>query len=105
MTIDPDDIQLESGPLGGRYLYRFADGSHAEMTYIEQQAGVVTITHTGTPLQHRGQGVAAAVVARGVADFRAAGKTVIPACWFAREQFETHPEWADLLARQPEATR
>jgi predicted GNAT family acetyltransferase len=34
-----------------------------------------------------------------VEDFRAAGKRVIPACWFARQQFQEHPDWADLLTR------
>jgi predicted GNAT family acetyltransferase len=69
------------------------------MTYAERQPGVVVITHTGTPPRHRGQGAAAALVARAVEDFRAAGQKVIPACWFAREQFDEHPEWADLLYR------
>ena len=58
---------------------------------------MVAITHTYTPPQHRGQGIAAALVGRAVEDFRAAGKKVIPACSFAREQFDEHPEWADLL--------
>jgi predicted GNAT family acetyltransferase len=100
MSIDPNEIRLEGGPSGGRYFYRFADGSEAEMAFAAQRPGVVTITHTGTPRQHRGQGVAAALVARSIEDFRAAGHKVIPACWFARDEFEAHPEWADLLFRQ-----
>ena len=99
MSIDRDAVILEGGASGGRYLYRFEDGSEAEMAYVERRPGVVTITHTGTPPQHRGQGVAAAIVARAVTDFRAAGHKVVPACWFAREQFDVHPEWSDLLAR------
>ena len=51
-------------------------------------------------MQHRGQGVAAALVARAVGDFRAAGKKVIPACPYAYRKFDEHPEWADVLYRQ-----
>ena len=98
MSIDPKDIVREASPSGGRYVYAFADGSAAELAFHERD-GVVTITHTGTPPRHRGQGVAATLVERAVADFRAAGQKVIPACWFARDQFRAHPDWADLLWR------
>jgi predicted GNAT family acetyltransferase len=99
VSIDPNQIRLEGAAASGRYVYRFADGSEAEMAYAARQPGVVTITHTGTPPRHRGQGVAAALVAKAVADFRAAGLKVVPACWFVREQFDAHPDWADLLHR------
>jgi predicted GNAT family acetyltransferase len=70
------------------------------MSYVERTPGVVTITHTYTPSQHRGQGVAAIIVGRAIEDFRAGGKKVIPACWFARQQFDEHREWSDLLYRR-----
>lgn len=98
MSIGPDQIQHESSPSGGRFTYAFPDGAVAELAYVES-SGVVTITHTGTPRHHRGQGVAAALVARAVADFRAAGQKVIPACWYARDQFQAHPDWGDVLFR------
>src|SRR5688572_17754703 len=100
MIIDAGKIELERRGAGGRYTYPFPDGTVSEMAYVEDPPGVVTITHTGTPPRHRGQGVAAALVARAVADFRAAGQRVIPACWFARDQFRDHPEWSDLLLRR-----
>jgi uncharacterized protein len=98
VTIDTARIELEVGDSGGRYLYRLADGSEAEMAYVENPPGIVTITHTQTPSLHRGQGIAAALVAKAVSDFRAGQKKVITACWFARDQFRAHPEWSDLLA-------
>jgi|SRR5687768_2287227 len=97
MHIDPASIRFQGGSGHGRYSYAFLDGSEAEMDYVEREPGVVIITHTETPPQHRGQGVAASLVARAVADFRAEGRKVIPACWFARQQFREHPDWADLL--------
>jgi predicted GNAT family acetyltransferase len=102
MKVDSASIRFEGGAEYGRYSYAFSDGSEAEMDYVARRPGVVVITHTETPPQHRGQGVAASLVAKAVADFRADGRKVIPACWFARQQFREHPDWADLLF-QPEA--
>ena len=98
--IDGAEILLEDFGKRGRYSYRLEDGSEAEMTFIEDAPGIVTILHTYTPPKHRGQGVADALVARAIADFRKADRKVIPACWFAGKQFDLHPEWSDLLARR-----
>ena len=95
MNIDPTHITHEDD----RYAYRFPDGSEAEMVYSRPRTGVVGIMHTATPPQHRGQGIAAALVARAVQDFRVQGLRVQPLCSFAREQFAAHPEWSDLLVR------
>jgi predicted GNAT family acetyltransferase len=99
MSIDRSAIRLEKRSGGGRYSYAFADGSEAEMTYVETSPGVVTINHTETPRRHRGGGTAAALVTRAVEDFRAAGLKVIPTCWFARGMFDAKPKWQDLLYR------
>jgi predicted GNAT family acetyltransferase len=98
MSIDPSKIRLETSPGYGRYSYAFGDGSEAEMNYVEQMPGIVTIVHTYTPPPQRGRNVAATLVAKAVQDFRSGGKKVIPACWFARQQFREHPEWTELLA-------
>ena len=99
MSIDRNDIRLQVDGGYGRYSYTFGDGSQAEMTYVDRGADVVAITHTYTPSQHRGQGIAAVLVGRAIEDFRSGGKKVIPACSFAAEQFGEHPEWSDLLHR------
>jgi uncharacterized protein len=96
MAIDPADIALEEGDSKGRYVYR-AGGDEAEMTFSKAGAHLVIIDHTEVPGAFRGQGVGQALVERGVADFRAAGKKVLPLCPFAAAQFRRHPEWADLL--------
>ena len=97
MGIRPEDVRLDVG--SGRYSYAFPDGEEAELVFSEPRAGVMAINHTYTPPHHRGQGVAAVLVERAVADAREAGSRVVPACSFAREQFGLHPEWQDLLAR------
>jgi predicted GNAT family acetyltransferase len=100
MSIDPARIRLETSPGYGRYSYAFDDGSEAEMNYVERTPGTVTIVHTYTPPPHRGRSVAATIVSKAVQDFRAGGKKVVPACWFARQLFQEHPDWADVLARE-----
>jgi predicted GNAT family acetyltransferase len=97
MAIDPDAIRVEGGQGKGRYIYQFADGMRSVLTFFEESVGTVTIDHTETPPRHRNQGVASALVARAVADFRAAGKKIIPACPFVYSEFRQHPEWSDLL--------
>ena len=67
------------------------------MTFSKAGAGLIIIDHTEVPAAFRGQGVGQALVARGVADARAAGKKILPLCPFAAAQFRRHPEWADLL--------
>jgi uncharacterized protein len=100
VTIASSDIRKESRANGGRYSYRFPDGSEAELIYVVEGTDVAIVTHTYTPPEHRGQGTAGALVARAVADFRSEGKKIVPSCWFARQEFSAHPEWSTLLARQ-----
>jgi predicted GNAT family acetyltransferase len=102
MAIESADIALEEGDSKGRYVYRSDDGE-AEMTFSKAGAHLVIIDHTEVPGAFRGQGVGQALVARAVADFRAAGKKVLPLCPFAASQFRRHPEWADLLQERRQA--
>lgn len=99
MTIDAADITLEETPTKGRYVYR-AGGEEAEMTFSKAGDALIIIDHTDVPDVFRGQGIGAALVARGVADARAAGKSILPLCPFAAAQFRRHPDWADLLQQR-----
>jgi predicted GNAT family acetyltransferase len=96
MAIDPAEIAVEEGGSKGRYVYRSGEDV-AEMTFSKAGARLVIIDHTEVPAAFRGQGVGQALVARGVADARAAGKKILPLCPFAAAQFRRHPEWADVL--------
>jgi predicted GNAT family acetyltransferase len=54
--------------------------------------------HTLTPPQHRGHGYAAVLVERALDDVRAAGRKVVPTCWFVDEFIAANPAYADLRA-------
>jgi hypothetical protein len=99
MTLDPEAITLDETASKGRYAYRSGDDV-AELTFSKAGDNLVIIDHTAVPAAFRGQGVGQALVARAVADFRSAGKKVLPLCPFAAAQFRRHPEWADVLQQR-----
>jgi predicted GNAT family acetyltransferase len=96
MAIDPGDIRLEESDSKGRYVYRIGE-DEAVLTLSKAGAGLIIIDHTEVPQAFRGQGVGPVLVARAVADARAAGKKILPLCPFAASQFRRRPEWADML--------
>lgn len=83
----------------GRYVGRIAGvEGEAELTFTRADPQRVIADHTGTPDSMRNRGVAAALVERLVADARAEGFKIVPACSFVQAQFARHPGWSDLLA-------
>lgn len=58
----------------------------------------VSFTRTYTNPVWRGQGHAAEVVEFAVDDVEAAGRTVVPMCWYVGVWFDEHPERAAVLA-------
>jgi uncharacterized protein len=74
-----------------------AGGVTAFMTY-RLGNGVITLQHTETPPQARGQGIASRLVAGVLDTVRARGLKVIPRCPFVSAYIAKHPEFGDLLA-------
>lgn len=83
----------------GRYVVTLPGiQGEAELTWRSGGPGIIVADHTYAPDSMRGSGVAAAMVQRLVADARARGLLIVPACSYVRAQFQRHPEWADLHA-------
>lgn len=77
-----------------------ADGveGEGELTISKVSATLIIADHTGVPDSMRGLGVAGALVARLIADARAAGQRIVPLCPFVRAQAMRHrDEWADVI--------
>ncbi|WP_346428981.1 GNAT family N-acetyltransferase [Paracoccus sp. pheM1] len=70
----------------------------AELTWHAGGPGIIVADHTYAPDAMRGSGAAAAMVRRLVADARARGVLIVPACSYVRAQFERNPDWSDLCA-------
>lgn len=92
-----EDIGREVDGARGRYVLA-RDGHEAELTYSIASDRLIVADHTGVPDTWRGQGVAAALVERLVADARAEGVKIVPLCPFVNRWRARHPDWADVFS-------
>jgi predicted GNAT family acetyltransferase len=59
--------------------------------------GIVIITHTETPPELRGRGIASELVKGALEIIRADGLKVVAGCGFVVDYLRKHPEFADLV--------
>ena len=59
---------------------------------------VMTFTHTETPEETRGAGIASRLIEVALQAVRMRGLKIVPRCSFVRAYLEKHPEFQDLLA-------
>ncbi|OPJ58176.1 GNAT family N-acetyltransferase [Clostridium oryzae] len=71
--------------------------SVAEITYVNQDKNTIVIDHTYVAPKLRGRGIAACLVKKVVDFAREENKKIIPACWFAKNEFIDKPEYSDVL--------
>jgi hypothetical protein len=60
--------------------------------------GQVIITHTETPADLRGRGIASRLIEGALELIRADGQKLVAGCGFVVDYLELHPEYADLVA-------
>lgn len=92
-----EKIRREPTSNGERYVL-IRDGHEAELTFTDLPDNRRLTDHTRVPKALGGQGVGTFLVERAVKDARDEGKTIVPQCWFVRQQIERHEEWQDVLA-------
>jgi uncharacterized protein len=73
-------------------------GKVAFANYRLAPGGTVIITHTETPRDLRGRGVASELVNGALQLIRAEGSKVVAGCGFVVDYLNKHPEFADLVA-------
>lgn len=84
---------------GSVYFVRFEDGSKAYLAIREDpERGVMELVETYTPPQHRGKGVAKALVKKAVEDAKKKGLKIVPICSYSVYYFIKHPEEREILA-------
>lgn len=71
------------------------DGGVAFANY-RSAPGVVIITHTETPIELRGRGIASQLVQGALELIRADRQKVVAGCGFVVDYLELHPEFTDL---------
>ena len=80
-------------------LHRYeldTDGQTA-VAYYKLAPGVITLTHTETPMALRGRGIASRLVRGVLEEARAQGLKVVPQCPFVSAYLARHPEFGDLI--------
>ena len=75
-----------------------AGGGAIAVAHYELAGDVITLTHTETPPQARGRGIASQLINGALGDIRARGLKVVPRCSFVRAYIANHPEFQNLLA-------
>ena len=93
--MSPPEIRHE--PQRAAYEY-VVDGQVIAVADYRRVGDRVEMHHTYTEPAHRGQGIAATLVAAALDDLRRRGREVVPTCWFVAGFIDTHPEYRDLLA-------
>lgn len=73
------------------------EGGVAFATY-RLAPGQVIITHTETPEELRGRGIASQLIGGALQLIRADGHKVVAGCGFVVDYLELHPQYMDLVA-------
>lgn len=95
-----EQVTITRHPHEGKGEYRAHVEGHSEigrLTWIEQN-GVRSAEQTLVPKEIGGRGVAGKLVEDMVADARANGFRIRPACSYVVAAFEKNPDWADVKA-------
>ena len=73
-------------------------GNMAIAEYIvDNDEDVVKMTHTKTPEELAGQGIASELINKSLEDIKDQGLKVYPICSFVVGYIERHPEWQSLV--------
>ena len=89
--------EIRRNDADGRYEL-WEDGDLVGVADFAVRGDTVVMPHTAVVPARRGAGLGEELVAAALDDIRAAGRTVVPACWFVAEYLDLHPEYADLRA-------
>ena len=87
----------DAGEAGEYHAHGEGHTAIGRLTWVAR-AGARVAEHTLVPDAIGGRGVAARLVAAMVADARAQGFRIVPACSYVATTFARHPEWADILS-------
>ncbi len=90
-------IQKSETETKGKFYVENDGREVALMTYAKAGADVIIIDHTEVDASLKGKGVGKDLVAEGVKFARENNLKIIPACSFAKAEFDKHDDYADVL--------
>jgi len=94
-------VRLDQGRVGEYHAHIPGSTEVARLTWVQRedsQGPVRVAEHTLVPRAFEGRGIAAKLVDALIADARAEGFRIDPACSYVAAQFRRNPDWAELLA-------
>lgn len=80
------------------HRYEAMVDGHLSICEYQLAGDRMIFTHTVVPPELRGRGLAEKLVRAALADARAAGRKVVPACSYVAKFIERNKEYQDLLA-------
>ncbi len=91
-------LEATHNPDASRYEL-FDSGTLVGIAEYVLTGDVAVFPHTEIVANRRGEGLGAQLVQFALDDQRAAGRRVVPRCWYVAEFIDEHPEYADLVTR------
>lgn len=82
-----------------RQYQLLVDGQAAGVADYREADETVEIPHTYVDPARRGHGLAGILVRHALDDIVASGRKVVPTCPYVRVYVDSHPEYADSVAR------
>ncbi len=79
-----------------RGRFELSDGGETAIAAYTREGDAIVFTHTEVPPALEGQGVGTRLVKGALAQVRAAGLKVVPACSFVAAYVQRHPDEVDL---------
>ena len=96
----PGDFTVRDNPAELRYEI-LADGELLGLIRYRVEPGIVVLIHTEVDEAAEGRGVGSRLVKGALDDIRARGLGLVPLCPFVAAYLRRHPEYADLVVRDP----
>jgi len=93
-----EELELANEESAGRYTAKL-NGAVVGLIDYAQRPGTAVSRHTETDPAYQGRGFAGRLTTYALDDLRRRGLSLVPVCPYTQRFLESHPEYADLLAR------
>jgi predicted GNAT family acetyltransferase len=98
--VPSQELTVKDDPTELRYEALREGELVAEIRYLTEP-GVVVLVHTEVNPSEEGSGLGSLLVRAALDDIRERGLHVVPVCPFVAAYIRRHPEYADLVIRNP----
>jgi predicted GNAT family acetyltransferase len=94
------EVEVRDNPAELRYE-ALVDGELLGEIRYRTEPGIVVLVHTEVEPRAEGTGLGSQLVKEALDDIRARGLRVVPICPFVAAYIRRHPDYADLVVKDP----